>query len=306
MEASNTKNDIVVAMWIVICTCWLLGVLDGMNLTWFDALLFGSAIGCAANTKGTGPLFVIPIVIGLCAVVFRRFTAQRFMILGAMGLLALAINLPQFGRNYFAFGSINGPTREHGGYDLYNEVHSPAIAASNVLRCLSWEATTTVGPFNSSMYRAVLWLHDRALHLDANDTRTTTPFSAYNGLRFRGSDEDRAGSPAHILLLLLLPLALVFACGRIHLPYALSICAIAIGGFVIFNWFVKWQEWHVRYFIPQIALLAPVLAVAFTARSRRLMLTFLSLLLAFSLFPTLQHNPRQLYGERLASSVATT
>ena len=109
MEASNTKNDIVVAMWIVICTWWLIRVLDGATITWVDAVLFGSAIGCAADTKGTGPLFVIPIVFVLCVDVLRRCTARRFKLLCAMGLIALAINLPQFGRNYFAFGHIDGP-----------------------------------------------------------------------------------------------------------------------------------------------------------------------------------------------------
>lgn len=296
MESSNTKNDIVVAMWIVICTCWLVRVLDGISLTWFDALLFGSAIGCAADTKGTGPLFVIPIVIVLCIAVFRRFTAPRFKMLCAMGLLALAINLPQFGRNYFAFGHIDGPTPDHGGYPLYNNIHTPNVVLSNTLRLLAWHATIDNQPFNDTMYHAIVWLHDHVLHLDVNDKRTTTPFSAYNGLRFYGTDEDRAGSPAHVLMLLLLPVALVLARKGIDMHYALLICAIAVTGFVIFNWSVKWQEWHVRYFIPQTALFAPVLAIAFTARWRGLVLPVLTFALAWSLLPTIEQNPRRLFG----------
>ena len=122
------------------------------------------------------------------------------------------------------------------------------------------------------------------------------PSRPTTALRFYGTDEDRAGSPAHILLLLLLPLALIVARKRIDLPYTLLIGAIAMAGFVIFNWSVKWQEWHVRYFIAQTSLLAPVLAVAFTARWRAIALPVLALGLAWSLLPTVQENPRRLFG----------
>ncbi len=296
MQASNTKNDIVVAMWIVICACWLFRVLDGAPLRWLDVLLFGAAMGCAGDTKGTGPLFVIPVVIVLCIAICRQFTARQFGMLCATGLVALAINLPHFARNYRAFGRIDGPAPDQGGYPLYNEVHGPRVLLSNVVRLFAWHAAITHQPFNDAMYRGVVWLHDHVLHIGVNDPRTTTPFSAYNGLRFRGADEDRAGSPPLMLLLLLLPFALVMARRRMDIPAALLLCGIALGGFLIFNWLGKWQEWHVRYFIPQTALFAPVLAVAITARWRALVLPLLALSLGCSLIPTIRENPRRLFG----------
>ena len=127
-----------------------------------------------------------------------------------MGLLALAINLPQFGRNFLAFGHIDGPTVTKGNYPLYNETHGPRVLLSNVVRLFAWHATLQYQSFNDGMYRDVVWLHDHVLHLSVNDPRTTTPFSAYNGLRFMVR-MNRAGSPALMLLLLLLPLALLAA-----------------------------------------------------------------------------------------------
>ena len=310
MQASNTKNDMLVAMWVVISTVWLIGFLDGGKLTWLGVLLFGSAIGCGGDTKGTGPLFMIPIVLVLCAALFRQYSPRKFKMLAVMGLLALAINLPQFGRNYFAFGHIGGPTTEHGGYPLYNEIHGPAVMISNSTRLLVWEAA--IGPesgdkepgpfansrakFDSAMLGSLTWFHDRILHLGINDTRTTTPFSVYQNLHFRGHDEDRTGSPLHVLLLLFLPLALWMARERIDMPAAALFCGIAAAGFLIFNWSVKWQEWHVRYFIAQIALIAPVLAVAFTARLRGVILPILAFALFAALLPTIVENPRRLFG----------
>jgi hypothetical protein len=296
MEASNTKNDMVVAMWIIICTCWLIRVLDGAALNWFDALFLGSAIGCAADTKGSGPLFVIPIVAFLCIVMLRRFTLPRLKLLALVGVVALAINLPQYARNARAFGNINGPPPAHGGYPLYTTSHGPNVLLSNVVRLFAWHAAITHQPFNDAMYRDVVWIHQHLLGLDINDRRTTTPFSSYDGLIFRGDDEDRAGSPVHMFLLCLLPIALVLARRKIDMPRALMLCGIAVAGFVIFNWLVKWQEWHVRYFIPQTALFAPVLAVALTARIRVIILPLLALVLSASMIPTIRANPRQLFG----------
>lgn len=296
MEASNTKNDMVVAMWIAIATCQLIRILDGAPVHWLDALLMGAAVGCGADTKGTGPLFVIPIVAVLSVAMLRYFTPSRFKALALIGVVALAINLPQFARNYRAFGHINGPDPRHGGYPLYNESHGVNVVVSNMVRLFAWHAAFGYQPFNDAMYRDVVWLHEHVLGLGINDKRTTTPFSSYDGLIFRGDDEDRAGSPAHILLLCLLPIALFIARRKIHMPYALLLCGIAVGGFVIFNWSVKWQEWHVRYFIPQTALFAPVLAVAFTARARIVVAPLLAWALAASLIPTIRVNPRQLFG----------
>jgi Dolichyl-phosphate-mannose-protein mannosyltransferase len=296
MEASNTKNDMVVGMWIIICTCWLIRVLDGATLNWLDALLFGSAIGCAADTKGTGPLFVLPIVAVLSIAMLRRFTLPRFKTLAAIGLVGLAINLPQFARNARAFGHIDGPPPDHGGYPIYNVSHGLNVVISNIARQLAWTAAVRYQPFDDAMYLDVVWLHQHVLGLDTNDPRTTTIFSAYKGLIFRGDDEDRAGAPFHILLLCLLPMALVIARRKIDLPYALLLCGLSIAGFVIFNWCLKWEEWNVRYFIPQTALFAPVLAAAFCARWRALTLPILVGALAFLLIPTIVANPRHLIG----------
>ena len=191
-------------------------------MSWFNAVLMGSAIGCGGNTKGTGPLFMIPVVLLLCYAVFRQYTPRRFKMLCVMGILALAINLPQFGRNYFAFGHIGGPSIEHGGYPLYNETHGVAETVSNTTRLLAWEAA--IGPqagdpnpgplaglrrkFDDAMFRGLVWFHDHVLHLGINDRRTTTAVSAYGKVYFRGFDEDRTGSPLHVLLILLLPVGM--------------------------------------------------------------------------------------------------
>jgi len=296
MEASNTKNDMVVAMWIIICTCWLVRVLDGAALNWLDVLLFGSAIGCAGDTKGTGPLFVLPIVVVLAVAMLRRFTLPRLKTLAAIGLVALAINLPQFARNARAFGHIDGPPPDDGGYDIYNLSHGLNVVVSNVVRQLAWTAAVRYQPFDDAMFRDVVWLHQHLLGLGINDPRTTTAFSAYNGLTFRGDDEDRAGAPFHILLLCLLPIGLLIARRNIVMPYALLLCALAVSGFVIFNWCLKWEEWNVRYFIPQTALFAPVMAAAFCARWRALTLPILVGALAFLLIPTILANSRHLIG----------
>jgi len=295
LEASNTKNDIVVGMWIVICTVWLIRYFDRPTPGWFDAFLFGCAIGCCGDTKGTGPLFVLPIVVLLCAVTLYHFSARRFQMLCVMGIVSLAISLPPMCRNYFNFGHVDGPPPEQ-NYLVYNTLHAPKVVISNLVRQFAWNAAIPPQEFDDRMFSAVTWLHVHFLGLGISDKRTTSPASPYRDLRFRGDDEDRAGSPLHLLLLVLLPVALWLSRRRIRISYALLLCGLAVAELIIFSWFLNWQEWNVRFFVAPAALFAPVLAAAFSAWWRALTLPVLVCALVFSIIPTVNGSPRRFFG----------
>ncbi len=89
------------------------------------------------------------------------------------------------------------------------------------------------------------------------------PGGRFRPYKFQQADEDRAAAPAHLCLLLLMPL--VWWWGRPAVPRStvLALILVSVGGFVLFSWLLKWQYWHVRLVIPLPALLAPVFGWAF-------------------------------------------
>ena len=296
MEASNTKNDMVVGMWILICAWWLVRLLDGWRLTWFDALLFGSAIGCAADTKGTGPLFVITIVLILTGAMFLRRTRRDFALLVLIGIVSIAITAPQYARNLKNFGHLDGPTVAEGNYPIYNLSHRPGAVMSNIVRNLAWHAAIPYQPFNDGLYSAVVWLHDHVFHIGINDKSTTTPNSYYNRLEFHGPDEDRTGAPVHVLLLLLLPVTLLLARRRISIPISLLLITLSAAGFIIFCAAIKWEEWHTRYYIANTALLCPVFAASLVAAFSSFSAPVVAALAIAILSPMFTSSSRPLFG----------
>ncbi|HUO10417.1 MAG TPA: phospholipid carrier-dependent glycosyltransferase [Phycisphaerae bacterium] len=296
LEASNTKNDMVVGMWIIICGWWLLRLLDGWRLNWFDAILFGGAIGCAMDTKGTGPLFVITIVLLVTIAMLWRRSWRDFGILVLIGSVALSVNLPQWARNVKNFGHVNGPTVAEGNYPIYNETHAPAAIISNMMRNLVWHSAVPSQAINDDIYAGMLWVHQHLLGIGINDPRITTPFSSFNKLEFHSSDEDRVGSPFHVLLLLLLPLALWMSRGRIDTSFALLLAGLSAAGFFVFNFAIKWEEWHVRYYIALTALICPVFAAAWTARRGAFFAPIVAVLALLVILPSVLINPRPVFG----------
>ncbi|HEX4055033.1 MAG TPA: glycosyltransferase family 39 protein [Tepidisphaeraceae bacterium] len=297
LEASNTKNDMLVGLWVTISAWWLLRIMDGWELTWFDTLLFGSALGCGAESKGTGPIFLLPIVLVLIFAMLRRRTFKSFAMLASMGIIALAINAPHYARNDKTFGHLNGPTVADGGYAIYNTIHTPGVAASNALRILAREGALPSKWFDSHLYDGLDWIHRHLLHLDLNDKRTTSPFSKFVQPPYRPTEEDVAGSPLHVLLFLILPAALILARRRIPFGRAVLVTSIGVGGFLVFCTLLKWDEWTVRYFIAPTALLCPVVAVALTnGRRGAIVSAILAIVATAFLFPSARNNSRRVFG----------
>jgi Dolichyl-phosphate-mannose-protein mannosyltransferase len=297
LQASNTKNDMVVGLWVTTSLWWLLRVLDGWNLTWFDAILFGSALGCGGESKGTGPIFLLPVVLILTFAMLRRRSFRSFAMLASMGAIGLAINAPHYVRNDRTYGHLNGPTVAEGSYPIYNTLHTPEVVASNALRILACESALPSQRLNDRLYDGLAWIHEHVLHLGLNDKRTTSPFSKFVPPRYRANEEDVAGSPLHVLLFLTLPAALLLARRRIQLGPAVLVSCIGVGGFLTFCALLKWDEWTTRYFIATTALLCPVAAVALAGGRRgAIVSTMLAILATVALYPSVRKNSRPVFG----------
>lgn len=297
MQASTTKNDVVVMMWI----CWLAyGALlmdTPSRPRWSQVILLGLGFGALILTKGTGLIFGLPIA-GLTAFfLFRHHGRRAVPILGLIAAIVLVFNLGHFTRNYRAFGSF-APDQPgiHDGPSVGNADYSPGALASNMLRSAASHFVTPSQALNDRLTAFVRRLHEK-LGRNIDDPRTTwLPGGRFRPYQFWQDDEDKAAAPAHMLFVLLLPAALFWVRREVPWKAVVPLLLAFMAGFVLFSLLLKWQNWHVRLIIALPAVLAPVFAWCCCAPRLRYAGPPAALLLLITLLPSLNSLQRPLCG----------
>jgi hypothetical protein len=294
-EASNTKNDLVVAFWLTLTALWALRLARSPrpwpSAPWMPALL-GLCFGCLALTKGTGIVLGSPVAV-LAAVGMLR--SRPWSIVGA-ALLAAAINAPHVSRNWRAFGSPYGAEVAAHGERVTNELLTPAVLVSNVARNLARQAVLPLPRWNASLERGVAWLHEE-LGLSPDDPRTTFRRPPWGRLSYGPANEDTATAPVHTFLLLCVPLLLAGTRRGIDGRGVLVVWALAAVAFLVFCAVFKWQLWHSRLLVPVLALGAPSVALV-CAAPRRLLGVLAAVAALAAAVPTLGILQRPLLGPR--------
>jgi hypothetical protein len=173
LQASNTKNDVVVAMWTCLLSFWVLQLKLEPSLSWRRVFMIGLAFGALILTKGTGIIFGLPIATLMLFLLLRHHLRRAMRALLLMTLVVLAVNAGAFLRNFQAFGT---PFPEdpaiHGGSTVINQEFSSRAFLSNMVRNIAPHFTTPNDALNESLTELVLRLH-AWLGLDVNDPRTT-------------------------------------------------------------------------------------------------------------------------------------
>ena len=294
-EASNTKNDLVVAFLVTVTALWAFRLARRPGCwpqgAWMPAL-FGLCFGCLALTKGTGIVLGGPVVV-LAAVGLAR--ARASYLLGA-ALLAVAINAPHLTRNWRAFGSPYGDEAATHLERVTNEMLTPAVVASNLARNLAQQAVLPLPRWNAALERGVATLHG-ALGLSPDDPRTTYRYPPWGRLSYGPGNEDTATAPVHTVLLLCVPLLLAGLHHGIDRRGVLVSWLLVAGGFLAFCAVFKWQLWHGRLLVPLFALGAPGVALV-CADSRRRLGALVAVAALVAALPTLQILQRPLLGSR--------
>ncbi|MFZ0430890.1 MAG: glycosyltransferase family 39 protein [Acidobacteriota bacterium] len=266
LEASTTKNDLVVAAWSLAAIWLVLGALKAGTLTRRDALSIGFALGLAGLTKSTAYMLLVPFLPVLAYAVLRR--RDRL----ACGLLVLAgfisINAGHWVRNTRTFGLPTGPassTRIH----MNAEMSLPRFL-SRLSREASLELATPSDSFNQAVEGAVREWH-RWLGIDVLDPATTYPGRPFVVL-FLPYNEYQASAPVQFVLLLLLPVGGLIWRRRLAPLW----WTVAFLPWAVFGWLClisKWEPYlnprlHLLLFFVAAPALAALLGAAFRERGR--------------------------------------
>lgn len=218
------------------------------------ALLVCLSLGWVLLVKGTGYVYLPPLMLGLCLAGWKfggvRVAAKLVALACAVTVGMMA--LPWF-MNQLVFGSVLGPVSD--GYRPSGNLFAAGVI--NAVRCVGSQLTTPVESVNQLML-AVMTHGLGVFGLDINDARSMN-YGDQFFLFGRGFlSEDHAGSPWQMFwILVALPVLAWRGRGTIRTYVLLWFLAAAM-----FCVLVSWNQWINRLTLPLMITALPLVGIA--------------------------------------------
>ena len=243
LQASGAKNDYLLSAWLV-AAVWFL-------LAGESPILAGLALGLAIGTKATAYIYAPALLVAV--LILTRWSVRSLAIVAAC---ALTLNLPQFARNMDLSGSPLGfdSAQADGKFRWRNENFGWKQTASNLIRNSTEQFGARSERWNQWLYTSAISLHHQ-IGIDVNDPATTWLWAEYRAPRNTNHETD-AGNRWHVLILAVCFATLPWRSRRLLL-YASSLVA----GFVLFCFYLKWQPFMARMFLPLFVLASPIAGI---------------------------------------------
>jgi hypothetical protein len=275
LEASGPMTTYSSSFWIATATAFLLAWNE--DASWLNTICIGLAAGLAIFTKGT-TYIILPFIVLACWWVSSRTSRILFLKRSTIFVVViLAINFPQYLRNYEFDGSPLGVPLNYGELQLTVKNIGVRSTLANILRNISFHTGTPSDSVNLKIehaYRAAI----QAIGVDPDDTRQVIWEERFqvNHMSFQ---ELLAGDPWHFILLLI-ALGIIFAKFKRVENRALVWYSIGLtSAFVAFCAILKWQRWSSRFHLTFFVLGAVAIALALARYIPRQVVTAIAIVL---------------------------
>lgn len=173
LEASNGKNDLQGAMWIMLLVREaVLGRKADSGSVSESAIRAGLIVGLAILTKSTAMIFAPPLAIAGIWGWKRRKHAEMGRGVVIAALMVMVVTAPFFIRNVGWYGPLLGQqVAENGGQQANTEI-TPAVVVSNALRNAALHLSSPWAGWNRVVDHAVRSAHAH-IGMELNDPRCT-------------------------------------------------------------------------------------------------------------------------------------
>ena len=297
LQASNSKNDLMLGMLLLILTWQVIQLINKNNMGLPCWIFIGCNLGLIWMVKGTGLIYSLPIMIFLGLILLWRWKSQIWKPIIFISLPALVLCGGHYSRNYLWYGNPLGTTQRP-GYDLIVESVSVKSMTSNILRNLSLHFAAPNTTWNNTLYNHIRSIHDW-IGIDMNDPRTTywaEKLMFY--VSYSPHSEISAPAPVHTIASIVLLFLLLILFFKKRLLWW-SIYAICISIFILFCLSIKWQPWHARLHIPILLLFAPLTATVLTEiKYGHLVAVTIAGLCILVILPALQSSSRPVFASQ--------
>lgn len=259
LQASGAKNDYLLALWLASMTYFAIRFVQRSERR--DLIYCGIALGLALLTKATAYLYAPGILIAIFAPSYRKVGWQGpVRTITMLAGCALLINAPQYCRNLSLSGNALGYDSAHGDgfFRWRNESFGLRQTASNIIRNTADQFGARSAVWNQAVYNTAVRLHGW-IQMDVNDPETTWRWTTYEPPS-NANHEASANNRWHLLLLAYVAITLIWRVGR-ERPAAAEKAFYILGllmGFVLFCFYLKWQPFLSRLFLPLFVLASPV------------------------------------------------
>jgi hypothetical protein len=247
MEATSTQNDYVAALWLVILVVFVLYTCKEA-VGWVEVLCISAALGLGLLTKGTFYPYVAAWGIWLIIHWLRQkkpllFVKRSLVII----VVVVMLNSGYWVRNIITYGGPLGPSSWV--TDMSSARSGIGSLGSNLVKYTLLNLSTPNPRINQAMIDYV-----------KSTFQASDPQAGDFQLAWRWNNEDAAGNPLHLVLILLIiaGVLVLLALGRLKVPQILIYSISAIFSFAIFVAAAHYDNYGVRFLLPLLLIWAPV------------------------------------------------
>jgi len=278
LQATNSKNDIVCAFFVVTTIYFLIKCFEKPNVSNF--LYLGFSLGIGMLTKGTFYLFILPPLLIFILFILRLLVKEKnykIIWLGIFSIfLIILINFGHFSRNY----SINKHILNIDEVEyksVSNQNMSFDIFVSNSLKNIGIHLGYPIYKESDNLIKKI---HSK-LSVSIEDTSLNYENTSYGMAIELTTHEDYVPNTFQFLLILLSVIFLIFysILKKDFKTFVLTL--VVVLQFIVFVLYLKWQPWSIRLHIPIFATASLLIGIFMNYLNKKSIIVFLSLIICF-------------------------
>ncbi|HSB65628.1 MAG TPA: glycosyltransferase family 39 protein [Anaerolineales bacterium] len=250
LEATSTQNDYVTAMWLIILAVFVLAACQ-QDPGWAEILSIAAALGLGLLTKGTFYPYAIAWGIWLMIHWLRQRKPLIFLRPALVIVtVVVVLNAGYWIRNISTFSSPFGSPKWL--TSMTSATYGASSIPSNFVKNIFLNFATPSPRINQSVANFI-----------QSAFRATDPDVSSFQLDWRWNNEESAGSPIHLVLIVLAigVVILLVALGRLKSQPIAWYSLAAFFTFVFFVLIAHYDQTGVRYQLPLLVIWAPVIGV---------------------------------------------